>query len=190
MHHVDYTIPPNTMAHTRIVPLMVTGSLTFAVMAPGAAAFSFPQPQGYVTDAAGVLTAQQERMLERQLKGNEKRTEDEVAVLLVRTTDGGNVVKAAQDVGNAWGVGKKTENNGVVIFLSVNEGAVAMFPGPGLEPFLPKDTLQNILERQMIPRLKRGMFFQGLRKGIRALEKQIADARGRAAEGGSEEGSG
>ncbi len=54
----------------------------------------------------------------------------------------------------AWGIGKKGEDKGVLIFLAVKERQVRIETGYGVEGILPDGLVGAILDRYVVPQLK------------------------------------
>lgn len=86
----------------------------------------------------------------------------QVAVAVVNRMDlsefGTNVDKASElfcrSLHNSWGVGSKEKNDGVVVFLSIEDRAVYISTGDGMKNLLTKNTIESIIQR-MKPFLRR-----------------------------------
>jgi uncharacterized protein len=148
----------------------------FLSLPASALAFVVPPNDGFVTDTAKALTVAQERRLEQMLQAYERQTTNEVAVLLTSDPGSTTVLAAAEQVGRSWGVGKKDKNNGMVILVAVKSGQIAIVPGLGFAGVVPDAALQSVVDRQFVPAFKQGRYYQGLVRGIRLLEADIAKA--------------
>ncbi|MDY6973785.1 MAG: TPM domain-containing protein, partial [Thermodesulfobacteriota bacterium] len=62
----------------------------------------------------------------------------------------------------AWGIGKRGEDNGVLIFITVKERKMRIETGYGVEGILPDGLAGEIRDRYMMPYLKKNEFGQGL----------------------------
>lgn len=136
-------------------------------------AFSIPQPDGFVTDSANVLTAQQERSLEIDLQNYRGETSNEIAVLIVPSLDGEDIADTAVQVGREWGVGSKDNENGILLLIAVEDRQVFIAVGYGLEGAVPDLAAKQIIEREITPQFKEGKYFEGIEAGIAALKAQI-----------------
>ena len=116
-------------------------------------AFEVPQaPTGYVNDYANVLSTDTKTSLEQELKAF-ATTSSEVAVVTVPDMGGDYVEHYALSVAEKWGVGGKEKDNGVLLFLSIEERAVRIEVGYGLEGALPDSVANRIIQNEMIPLL-------------------------------------
>lgn len=127
--------------------LLVMGiALIFFASIP-AMAQSFPKATGYVSDFAHFLSEEDGRALNSELVAFEQKTSIEMAVVIVTSLDGKDVKTYADELGNAWGVGKRGANNGVVFLLAPNEKKLWISPGGGVSYFLPEHVCNDIREK-------------------------------------------
>lgn len=82
--------------------------------------FSIPNYEGYITDKVGVFSETQKADLISKITEIENATSIEIAVLVVPTVDD-DINLAAVDVGNQWGVGKKGQDNGLMVLIAVDD---------------------------------------------------------------------
>lgn len=75
----------------------------------------------------------------------------------------------------AWGIGQKESNQGLLILLTTGEGEreIAFETGYGLEDKLPDGICKLIQTNKMIPFLKEGDFGAGLIAGVTEVEKVL-----------------
>ena len=147
-------------------------------LAPAFAAdWSRLQPQGYVSDFAGVVSAEGKQRIEAYCAAVEKATGAQLAFVTVPTLDG----EPAEDVANLlfrqWGIGKKGENNGALLLLSVNDRRSRLEVGYGLEPILP-DGAAGALLREMRPALRQGDYGTALLTAAQAIGERVAKEKG------------
>ena len=91
----------------------------------------------------------------------EKATSIEIALLVVPSVDD-DINLAAVDVGNQWRVGKKGQDNGLIVLIAVNDRKWAIQVGYGLEGTLPDITTKRIGEARFPPNFRNGNYYQGL----------------------------
>lgn len=90
-------------------------------------------PQSYVLDAAGVLSGDEERKLNDRLEKYDRKTGNQIAVLLVRTTGKESIEKYSYKVASKWGIGQKDRNNGVLVTIATEDRKDRIEVGKGLE---------------------------------------------------------
>jgi uncharacterized protein len=77
-----------------------------------------------------------------------------------------------------WGIGKKGEDKGVLIFVAIKERKMRIEVGYGLEGIIPDGLAGEIRDRYMIPYLKKDKFGEGLLNGTAAVSQIIAKDAG------------
>src|SRR5215831_20457228 len=102
-------------------------------------------PDRYVTDRAGVLSADRAEALNSRLEQFERETSDQILVWVDRKIPEGFTledftVRAAQK----WGVGQKKIDNGVILFVFTEDRKMRIEVGYGLEGVLPDVTAHRI----------------------------------------------
>ena len=132
------------------------------------------QPSGWVNDFAGVIESGARQQLERALADLEQRTGAEVTVVTVDTVPDGDVDRAAVELFESWGIGKKHHDNGVLILCAVRDRRVRIEVGYGLEAILPDARTGRIIDSEMLPAFRRGDLSTGLVRGARAVADIIA----------------
>lgn len=92
-------------------------ALGLLFLASTARAADVPQATGFVTDLAGLLPQPTRDALTNKLTTYEQATSIEIAVLIVPTLGGETPHDYADAVWKAWGIGKKGEDNGVLVLV-------------------------------------------------------------------------
>ena len=107
----------------------------------------------------------------------EDSTGIEVAVVALKSIGKNEARKFAFDLFNHWGIGKKGEDNGLLLFLVTDpdQRAVVFETGYGIEDILPDATCYTIQQKCMLPAMKRGNYDVGMLQGIRAAAKYLYD---------------
>ena len=135
------------------------------------------EPQGYVSDFAGVVDAGSRVQLERYLANVEQSTGAQIAVVTIPSLDGDPIEDTSNALFRRWGIGKKGKDEGVMLFLSVNDRKSRIEVGYGLEPILPDGFAGSVL-REMRPSLREGNYGQALIAGSQHISETIARAKG------------
>ncbi len=142
--------------------------------APGADKQKFPRPTGAVNDFAGVIPADIKARMENLGSEILEKTGTAVVVATFSSLNGEEPDMYVTDLYAAWGIGKKGEDKGVLIFLAVQERKVRIETGYGVEGILPDGLVGSILDQYVMPYLKTGDYGQGLFSGMLAVGTVIA----------------
>lgn len=96
-------------------------------------AYTPPVPTGYVTDTTGSLSTSQVAQLNSKISDFNKRTQNEVAVLIIKSIDDSNIEDVTHDTFKAWRVGKAGLDNGVLLVLAIESRKMRLQTGKGVE---------------------------------------------------------
>ena len=129
--------------------------------------------QTLVNDFAGILTEDQRQALETKLYRFDDTTSTQIAVVIVPNLGGRDVTDFAVELGRAWGVGGKTNNNGVVLLISIEDRQLAIVPGYGLEGSLPDVICKQIGDDIIVPRFKGNDYYNGINNGTNAIIQAV-----------------
>lgn len=140
--------------------------LLLALSAIALAQVAVPELRSPVTDLTGTLTPEQIGTLERRLREFEARKGSQIAVLLVPTTQPETVEEYAIRVAEAWKLGRKGVDDGVLLLVAKEDRAVRVEVGYGLEGPLPDVIANRITDQVIVPRFRDGDFFGGIAEGI------------------------
>ncbi len=108
-------------------------------------------PRGYVSDFAGVFATNELVQLNAFLKLLEDQTTAEIAVVTVKTLDGGEISDFANRLFAKWGIGQKKKDNGVLPITAVDDRKVWIEVGYGLEGAIPDARAGRVLDEQVVP---------------------------------------
>lgn len=134
--------------------------------------FKFPTPTGFVNDYENILTTTQEKRLTKIIEAFEKKTSNEICIVSVSTIlPYTNFAQYTTNLANAWGVGKKDKNNGLLIVLSKKAREVRIGTGLGTERILTDKICTTIVDKTMIPEFKKGNYFKGIKAGVKDIIK-------------------
>lgn len=129
---------------------------------------------GRVTDAAKVLTVEQEASLSAKLEELERATGHQMVVATVPTLGGQDVAQFTRNLANSWGIGRKGYDDGVVLLIAPNERKARIAVGYGLEKKLPDALCQQIMAEEIIPRFRQGKLASGIESGVNALVARLS----------------
>jgi uncharacterized protein len=133
-----------------------------------------PKPPGYFLDAAGVVSKEAALRFNEQLAQFERETSNQVWVVVYPKMESDSSVEDyAYRVKDAWKVGQKGRNNGVVLFVFVQDRKISIQVGYGLEGVLPDIIAYDIRANRIAPRFRSGDYEGGLAVGIDSILKAI-----------------
>lgn len=135
-------------------------------------AFDVPVNDGFVTDEAGLLSPDQEELLESDLQQYQRETSNEIAVVTLQSLSGSVASDVAVEIGRKWGVGTE-KDNGILILVSYADRQIWIATGYGLEGAVPDLVAHGVAEKDMTPYFRDAQYFEGLQAGIDALKKHI-----------------
>jgi uncharacterized protein len=128
---------------------------------------------GRVTDAAKILSDTQDLSLSQQLESFERVTQHQMTVVTVQTLGGEVIAAFTRDLGNAWGVGRTKEDDGVILLVAPNERQVRIAVGYGLEGILSEEACQHIMIQDIILHFRDADLPEGIEAGISALVARL-----------------
>jgi uncharacterized protein len=134
-----------------------------------------PPLRARVNDLADAIPPAAEARLEEKLARLEAETSHQIAVLTVPTLAGEPIESFALRVAEAWQLGQKGVDNGILVAVAVQDRGARIEVGYGLEGVVPDVIAKRTLEDVMFPRFRSGDFAGGIEAGVDAL---IAAARG------------
>ena len=138
-----------------------------------------PALSARVTDLTATLDATQRGRLEAQLAAIERARGAQVAVLLLPTTQPEAIEQFGIRLAEAWKIGHKGADNGVIVIVAKDDRAMRIEVCYGLEGAIPDAVASRIVNERMAPRFKQGDFFGGLLAAVEALDRAIGgDAPG------------
>lgn len=171
------TIPPRRdcfLLHNMKHFLFAITMLCFAISGTAQNIPAKPNPPRLVNDFTGTLTPDQIATLERKLVAYDDSSSNQIAIVIVPTTDDYAPVDYATKLGREWGVGNKKTNNGVIILVAKNDRQIFIAPGYGLEGAIPDITAKSIIDNEIRPNFKESDFYRGLDLGTNAIMKAAA----------------
>ncbi len=137
-----------------------------------------PNPAGPVNDFADVITPPYEKRIGNLAKELFDKTGVALVVVTMHDLGGDDHNEYATRLYNAWGIGKKGEDKGVLILVIVRQRKMRIETGAGLKAFLTESLVQEIQDRFMAPFLKQNNYDDGLLNGVVAIGKIISKQAG------------
>jgi uncharacterized protein len=159
-------------------------ALLFGAAASGAAD-NFPKPAGAVNDFARVIPPEYKNRMESLSREVLEKTGTAIVVVTVESIGDNELNDYVNSLYKAWGIGKKGEDKGVLIFLTLKERKFRIETGYGVEGILPDGLVGEIRDKYALPYFRKGDFGQGLSNTVTAVASVVAKAANVSITGGA-----
>lgn len=121
-----------------------------------------PNPPKLVNDFAGVLSAEQSAALEYKLSKYNDTTSTQIAIVIEKSIENDEAFDYAIRLAESWGIGQKGKNNGLLIYVALQERKVRILPGYGLEATVTDAYAKRVIEEVIKPAFKNQQYYEGL----------------------------
>jgi uncharacterized protein len=128
-----------------------------------------PIHTGWVSDNANILPKPDQERLSDMLRNYQNETHHQIEVLTVASLQGEPIEKFSLRTANAWGLGLKGMDNGILVILAKNEKMVRIELGKGMENFISDADAKAIIDTEMTPAFAKGNFSEGLENSLKRL---------------------
>ncbi|WP_299253148.1 YgcG family protein [uncultured Cytophaga sp.] len=128
-----------------------------------------PSPARFVNDFAGLLSATEANELEQKVKRFNDSTSIEIAIVIISNLGDYDISDYAFQLGELWGIGKKSKNNGVLLLIAKENRKAFIATGYGMGGVLPDMRCKLIIESELVPQFKRSNYFNGINFTIDAI---------------------
>ncbi len=137
-----------------------------------------PNEEGYVFDYSNVLSKEVKERLNNNSQALEKATGAQIVVLTVDTIGKMEPADFGTKVIREWGIGKEGLNNGVLIYITTQQGEgkndVWISVGQGLEGALPDGKLGRYIDDYMLSYLSEGDFDYAFESVYRVIYDDVS----------------
>ena len=147
--------------------------LCIGAAGPVLAEMAVPALKAHVTDLTNTLTSAQVASLEQQLADFEQHKGSQLAVLIVPTTAPEAIEQYGIRVAEAWKLGRKGVDDGVILLVAKNDHALRIEVGYGLEGVIPDAIAKRVIAETIVPHFKQNDFAGGIQAGVDQLIKLI-----------------
>jgi uncharacterized protein len=129
-----------------------------------------PAPDRWVTDGAGFLSRQAAAALDARLEDFERRTGHQVIVWIGRTIgEGASLEDWAVRAFEAWKVGRRGLDDGLVLFILAEDRRVRIEVGYGLEDKVPDILAFRVIDEVLAPGIRAGRPDEAVSAAVTAL---------------------
>lgn len=127
-----------------------------------------------VHDEAHILSTGFVDQLEQRLKSDEDSTSNQIAVLIIKSLEDYPLEDYTLKVAEKWKLGDKDKDNGVLLFVAVDDRQLRIETGYGVEGALPDALCKQIIRNEITPYFRQGNYEAGIQAGVDAIVKAIA----------------
>lgn len=137
-----------------------------------------PPPTQWYTDEAGLLNASDAAALNEKLHAFEQQSGAQFIIYVFRSLQGESIEDFTIRCAERWKVGNKKYDNGLILFVFVQERKIRIEVGYGLEGTITDAFSSRVIRDDIAPHFKQSDYAGGLNSGSDAL---IAKIRGKEA---------
>lgn len=157
-----------------ILPLTVTAQKVYGIK-------DVPNIQNldkrkYTSDPEQILPIVNKQKIDELIFSLESKTGAEIAVVVLPSIGETDCFDFSHELFHLWGIGKKGQDNGLLILLVTDQRCVQFYTGYGLEGLLPDYTCKQIQVSDMVPFFKKGDWGNGMIAGVEAVYDILYDS--------------
>jgi uncharacterized protein len=164
------------LLRVRYLPVLL-GCLALTLVTLRAFALQVPSLEGRINDRAQLLSQATEQKLTERLVAYEKTTGHQLAILTIPSLEGDPLEDFSIRVVEAWKLGKKSKDDGVLVLVVSKDRKMRIEVGYGLEGELTDAAAGRIVRDVMAPRFRSGDYEGGI---VAAVDAVIAKTGGQA----------
>ena len=137
-----------------------------------------PLENTYVYNEDELFDKETERTINNMLVELERKTGIEFVVYSVKTLGRNTIETYANKVFNTWGLGKKGQDNGLLLIMSRSDKRVRIETGRGMERLFTAGKCGQILDQFFVPQREKDDYIQATTLTVQAMINVIADDKG------------
>jgi len=130
---------------------------------------------GWVNDFTYLYTQEEADTLNQLIVGHKNATTNQIAVVTINDSiiTPANLGDYCTTLFNAWGIGEKGKDNGVLLCIVPKAHLLQITTGYGLEKKLTNAECKMILDSIIAPEFKYSDYYAGTKNGILAIINEI-----------------
>lgn len=132
-----------------------------------------PKSRGFVNDYAGVLDASSTGIIESKLKAYSDSTSTQIAVVIEKTMGNKDAFTRAMEFARGWKVGSKENNNGIVLYLAIEDRKYHTVVAQAAQGRLPDGLVGQIERERLVPHLKGGDYALAVNETVTAYMQAL-----------------
>lgn len=141
---------------------------------------SVPNPQkaaipSFVSDPDQLIDSNTKLMINQQIDSLWRDNDTEIAVVILSSIGFEDENDFANRLYNHWGIGGKTQSNGVLLLVVLDIRSVVIRVGVGVEGVLPDAIAKRIISQEVIPEFRNENYALGIQKGIDRIVRTVRE---------------
>jgi len=149
-------------------------AIILILLGTSVSALDVPPLRGRINDNAGLLSQESKNGLEAYLLGLERASGVQVALLTIPSLAGENLEAYSLRVAEEWGLGSEDADSGVLLLVALDERAIRIEVGYGLESALTDAKSGFIIRTVIVPEFKKGNYDEGIVAGLRTIGEVVS----------------
>src|SRR3989344_7501561 len=131
-------------------------------------------PVGHINDFVHLLKPETVANLEQTLKDFETRTGNEIAVVAIDTHGPDETIESfAVKLFEKWGIGKKGQDNGLLLLIARDNREMRIEVGYGLEPIITDIESSRIIREVLTPAFQAGDYDGGVIEAVNRIMQKV-----------------
>jgi uncharacterized protein len=118
--------------------------------------------QTFINDQADIIDPASEQRITQFLQALEQNTTLEFAVVTVQSLDGDTIFDASLEAARHLGVGKEDVDNGLLLFIALEDRQYFVQVGYGLEGAIPDVVAARVADEHLVPAFREGRYAEGI----------------------------
>jgi uncharacterized protein len=160
---------------SRVLARLAQLLLALSLWVPATAfALEVPPLRAHVNDEADMLSPGAEAALEQKLTAYEQRSQQQFALLTIDSLDGDALEDFSIRVVEAWKLGKKGKDDGLLLLVVKNDRKLRIEVGYGLEGDVTDAFSARVIRNVLTPALRAGKAEQGIDQAFDVLMKKAS----------------
>jgi len=135
-----------------------------------------PSPSSYISDWAGLLSAQMTQNLNKTLWEYEKNTGHQVIVATFPSLEEESLEDFSIRLAAQWKIGNKKADDGVILLIFKNERKIRIEVGYGMEAYLTDALSSTIIRESITPAFIKGDYDEGVKLGVLGILSSLSEA--------------
>ena len=149
-----------------VAVLSLLGVVAATAIAAEGDIVAIPKLEKRVTDLTATLSAADEARIEARLKAFEDKKGAQIAVLIVGTTQPETIFDFSLRVSDAWKLGRKGVDDGVLFVIAKNDRKLQILTGRGVQGVLTDAMSKRIIGEIVTPKFRASDFVGGIDDGV------------------------
>lgn len=127
----------------------------------------------YVSNPDAILSPDAQTLADSIISSIWSKTSSEVVAVIVNEIEPADIDAFATDLFTDWGIGKKDNDNGLLLLVAKDMRRAVIRTGYGMEGVIPDIIAGRIIRDNMIPHFRNGDYDRGTLEALVSLEKII-----------------